>query len=126
MLVIVADAIDEERRCPVDAALKSGLEILKDTSRVAVVLKLSLESRHVKLQSRGVTTQGVLGRRTTAFVDSPVHIPKPTLRAGSLHCLSRDQGHRMSVEDWEVTHDEHEFIAQAFPNAAEYQERRLT
>ena len=47
MLVIVADAIDKERGRPVDAALQSGLEILKDTLCVRVFLKLSLESRHI-------------------------------------------------------------------------------
>jgi hypothetical protein len=47
VLVIVADAINKERGCPVDAALHSGLEVLKDTSLVDVRSKLSLELRYI-------------------------------------------------------------------------------
>ena len=126
MFVIMADAVDKERGCPVDAALQSGLEILKDASPVDVVSKLSLESRHVKLQSRGVTAQAVLRWRAAVCVDSPVHIPKPTLCAGSLDRFGRDQRHRVSVGDREVTHDEHDFVAEARSDAVEYPERRLT
>jgi hypothetical protein len=125
VLVIVADAIDEERGCPVDAALQPGLESLKDTSGVDVVSKLSLKSRHVKLQPRGVTAQAVLGRRAAVFRDSPVHVPKPTLRTRGLYRLGRYQGHRMSVDNREVTHDERQFIADALSDAVKYAEHRL-
>ena len=69
MLVIVADAIDEERGCPVDAALQSGLEILKDTARVDVLSQVVVESREIEPQPCGVTPEAVLRRGTAASFD---------------------------------------------------------
>ena len=126
MLVIVADAIDKERGCPVDAALHSGLEILKDTARVDVLSQVVVESREIEPQPCGVTPEAVLRRRTAASVDPQVHIPKPALRAGSLDGFRCDRRRRMGIGDREMTHYQDQFIAQALTNADQNPQRRLT
>ena len=91
-----------------------------------VVSHVFLEPRHVEPQRASVAMKVHFGRRMATSVDAPVHVPKPPLRARSLHRFGRQHRDRVSIDDREVTHDDEQLVTEVLAHASDGHARRLT
>src|SRR6266851_4086032 len=109
---VVAYTIDKEAGRAVHSAANSTGEILADACRVSMLGHIIAESRHIKIELRGILEQILVFESVLMFVERIVHFPELPLRAGRLRRLRRGRGVRMRVGQREMPKDVPQSFAQ--------------
>src|SRR5258708_2853545 len=79
---IVPNAVDEKRRCAVNATANPALKIFLHPGGKFMLFQISLESLYVQPNFRGVSQQRTIIEMTLMLEKIIVHLPELPLRPG--------------------------------------------
>ncbi len=109
---LVADAVDEERRCTVDAALNPAPEVVTHLAPIGAGRERASHPVTIKSKFGGVLDQMVVVERELSLEQAVMQLPEGTLRARSFRGLGGMLGVRMNLRQREMAKYKAELASQ--------------